>query len=111
VLVGNAHGKYKKPPKLDIARVAACRKATGVPLVLHGGSGIPDEAIKEGIASGIRKVNFATDLCYTFLDKCNETYNAPEKIIAIDNFMKPSIAALKEYCLVKIKLLGADGKA
>ena len=47
VLVGNAHGHYKKPPKLDIERIAAIRKKTGgIPLVLHGGSGIPDDRLK-----------------------------------------------------------------
>ena len=47
VLVGNAHGHYKKPPKLDIERIATIRKKTGgIPLVLHGGSGIPDDRLK-----------------------------------------------------------------
>lgn len=46
VLVGNAHGHYKRPPKLDIERIAAIRKATGgIPLVLHGGSGHPDAVL------------------------------------------------------------------
>ena len=46
VLVGNAHGRYKKPPKLDIARIAEICEATGhLPLVLHGGTGIPADAL------------------------------------------------------------------
>ena len=52
VLIGNAHGHYKKPPKLDIERVKAIRAACGIPLVLHGGSGIPDEEVKAAIAAG-----------------------------------------------------------
>ena len=64
VLIGNAHGHYKKPPCLDIERVKAIRKATGnIPLVLHGGSGIPDEQVKAAIAAGIRKMNIGTDVC------------------------------------------------
>lgn len=112
VLVGNAHGRYKKPPKMDIERIKAIREATnGLPLVLHGGSGIPDEQIKEAIKAGIRKLNVATDVCYTFLDKVQEEINKPERIIAVDNFMKAPIQAVKEFCLTKIELTGAKGKA
>ena len=53
VLIGNAHGHYKKTPKLDIERVKAIREATGgLPLVLHGGSGIPDEEVKAAVKAG-----------------------------------------------------------
>ena len=64
VAVGTAHGRYKKPPKLDIARIEAIREATNkTALVLHGGSGVPDEEIKKAVKAGIRKMNFSTDLC------------------------------------------------
>lgn len=108
VLVGTAHGRYKKPPKLDIDRIADIKKATGIPLVLHGGSGVPDSEIIAAIKVGIRKVNFGTDLCYSFLDKVFET--SREKI-AIDLFMKDAVENVKEFAISKIKLLGADGIA
>lgn len=112
VLVGNAHGRYKKPPKIDIQRIADIRKATnGTSLVLHGGSGIPDEAIKEAVKVGIRKLNVSTDLCYSFLDCVQEEINKPDRFIAIDNFMKKPIEAVKEFCMTKILLCGAEGKA
>jgi len=111
VLVGNAHGRYKKPPKLDIDRVKAISEATGTPLVLHGGSGIPDEEIKAAIHCGIRKINFATDVCYTFLDAVEEMFKLPERVIAVDNFMKQPIKATTEFCIEKIRLCGAEGKA
>ena len=112
VLVGNAHGRYKKPPKIDIQRIADIRKATnGTALVLHGGSGIPDEAIKEAVKAGIRKLNVATDICYAFLDSVQEEINKPDRMIAIDNFMKTPIEAVKEFCKTKILLCGAEGKA
>lgn len=108
VLIGNAHGRYKKPPKLDIDRVAAIRKATnGTALVLHGGSGIPDDQIKAAIKAGIRKINIATDVCYTFLDAVNEEYHNPNKSVAVDNFMKKPIEAVKEFALTKIALTGS----
>lgn len=112
VLVGNAHGRYKKPPKIDIQRIADIRKATnGTALVLHGGSGIPDEAIKEAVKAGIRKLNVATDICYAFLDSVQEEVNKPDRMIAVDNFMKTPIEAVKEFCKTKVLLCGADGKA
>ncbi len=112
VAVGTAHGRYKKPPKLDIARIKAIREATGgAALVLHGGSGVPDEEIKRAVAAGIRKMNFATDICYAFLDCCLEELQKPDRAIAIDNFMKKPIEAVAEFCKTRIRLVGADGKA
>ena len=112
VLVGNAHGRYKKPPKIDIQRIADIRKATnGTALVLHGGSGIPDEAIKEAVKAGIRKLNVATDICYAFLDSVQEEVNKPDRMIAVDNFMKTPINAVKEFCMTKVQHCGAEGKA
>lgn len=112
VAVGTAHGKYSKPPKLDIERIEAIRKATNnTALVLHGGSGVPDEEIKKAVKAGIRKMNFATDICYAFLDCCLEELQKPDRAIAIDNFMKKPIEAVKKFCISRIKLVGADGKA
>jgi tagatose 1,6-diphosphate aldolase GatY/KbaY len=62
VSVGNAHGFYPFPPKLDHGRIISIAKAVKIPLVLHGGTGIQEEEIKKAIASGIAKVNFATIL-------------------------------------------------
>ena len=112
VAVGTAHGRYKKPPKLDIDRIREIREATdGAALVLHGGSGVPDEEIKKAVRAGIRKMNFATDICYAFLDSCLEELQKPERTVAVDNFMKKPIEAVKDYCISRIKLVGADGKA
>lgn len=112
VAVGTAHGKYSKPPKLDIERIEAIRNATNnTALVLHGGSGVPDEEIKKAVKAGVRKMNFATDICYSFLDCCLEELQRPDRAIAIDNFMKAPIEAVKNFCITRIKLVGAYGKA
>ena len=63
---------------------------------------------KAAINAGIRKVNFGTDICYSFLDKVFET---SRDIVAIDVFMKEPIENVKNFAVEKIKLLGADGKA
>ena len=112
VAVGTAHGRYKKPPKLDIDRIKAIREATNnTALVLHGGSGVPDEEIKKAVKAGIRKMNFATDICFAFLDTCLEELQNPDRPIAIDTFMKKPIEAVKDFCITRINLVGADGKA
>ena len=104
IMVGTAHGRYKKAPKIDIERIAKIRSVTGIWLVLHGGSGIPDEQIRASIEAGIRKINFGTDLCYAFMD---EVRRVPENMVAPDAVMEKPIEAVKNYALEKIKLLGA----
>lgn len=112
VLIGNAHGHYKKPPKLDIERVKAIRKATNnIPLVLHGGSGIPDDQVKAAINAGIRKMNIGTDVCCAFAEGAKSELENPNRSIAVDLFMKPSIESVKKLALNKIALTGALGKA
>lgn len=112
VLVGNAHGHYKKPPKIDIARIRAIREATGgTPLVLHGGSGIPDAEVKAAIAAGIRKMNIGTDVCCAFAEGTKAALEDPGRSIAVDLFMKQAVAAVKALAVEKIKLVEADGKA
>ncbi len=68
VAVGNAHGDYKFPPSLDFARIHSIAALTGLPLVLHGGSGLSDDDIREAIRQGICKINIFTDI-----DKAGKT--------------------------------------
>ncbi len=57
---GTTHGVYLTEPKLDLPRVAAIRDAAGIPLVMHGGSGVSDADYKIAIENGICKVNYYT---------------------------------------------------
>lgn len=68
VAIGNSHGNYVCEPNLDIGRLDEINKATPVPLVLHGGSGIPAEQVAEAARHGICKMNIATE----FWAKCKE---------------------------------------
>ncbi len=107
IMVGTAHGRYKQTPHLAIDRIREIKEATGVSLVLHGGSGVPDDQIKEAVKAGIRKINFGTDLCFSFLDAVRAM---DPKVYAIDLFMKEPIASVKAFAESKIKLLGAEGR-
>lgn len=62
IAVGTAHGAYKLPPKLDFERIEKIASLTGVPLVLHGGSGLSDEDFKKAIEAGISKINIFTNI-------------------------------------------------
>ena len=108
VMIGTAHGKYKQAPRLNIQRAGEISRAAGIPLVLHGGSGVPDDQVRAAVEAGIAKVNFGTDVCCSFLDS---VFGVSRDIIALDLFMKEPIEAVKKFAASKIRLLGADGHA
>ena len=113
VAVGNIHGINLDEPDLDIERIKKIRQAVpeNVILVLHAGSGIPDEQIKAAISAGISNIHISTELRAEFreeleksLHKSGEAEYAPYKI------MKPVVEAIKEKAIEKIKLFGAENK-
>ena len=107
IAVGTAHGRYKQAPVLAIDRIKEINNSVNVNLVLHGGSGVPDEQIKAAIKAGITKINFSTDLCYAFIDK---VFEADRNKVAIDLIMSEPIKAVKDFAISKIKLLGANNR-
>lgn len=104
IMVGTAHGKYVKAPELAINRISEIHSATDAHLVLHGGSGVPDDQIKAAIDAGIRKVNFGTDVCCAFIEGYDslDHYAAP-----LDVVMANTSEFVKQYAINKIRLLGA----
>ncbi len=67
IAIGSAHGFYKEKPKLDIERLKKIRLMVDIPLVLHGGSGIPGEQIRQAVKAGICKINVATETKNAFM--------------------------------------------
>ena len=57
---GTAHGFYKKAPRLDFDRLTQIRAQVGIPLVMHGGSGVSEQDYRKAIHCGIRKINYYT---------------------------------------------------
>lgn len=107
--IGNAHGLYKKEPKLNFKILAEAHNRVPVPLVLHGGSGISDEDFRKCIAGGVRKVNVATA---SFLSVENEVreYCKGEK----HDYFTMSAAMVKgtyENVSRHIKVFQSDNKA
>lgn len=109
VAVGNSHGDYKFPPKLDFDRIAAIREATGLPLVLHGGSGLSDDDFRKAVALGVHKVNIFTDIDKAGKAGVEEGLAAGAKTMM--GLIPYEIAAMKKVVAEKIALFGSVGKA
>jgi len=103
--VGNVHGMIKGGnPKLDIERIKEIREACGVPLVLHGGSGISDEDFTNAIKAGISIIHINTEIRVAYKEalekylKENPTEVAPYKIL------KPAVEAIEQVVYNRLKL-------
>ena len=108
VAVGNAHGDYKFTPKLDFDRIAEIEKATKLPLVLHGGSGLSDDDFKIAVQKGVCKVNIFTDI-----DRAGKTGIEAGIKAGADSMYKLipyEIEAMKKVAMEKIQLFGSAGK-
>ncbi|HZO87792.1 MAG TPA: class II fructose-bisphosphate aldolase [Chthonomonadaceae bacterium] len=114
--VGTIHGCRLPVARVDIARIAALAEATGVPLALHGGSGVGDRVIQEAIRAGIAKVNIDTEVRTVTIAALKEavahigTTGAP---IFMDFAAYPRAvkAATKEAVRHRLRMVGASGKA
>ena len=108
VAVGNAHGDYKFPPKLDFERIETIAGCTGLPLVLHGGSGLSDSD-RTAVQKGVCKVNIFTDI-----DKAGKA-GIEEGLAAGASSMMAlipyEIEAMKRVVRNKLELFGSVGRA
>lgn len=80
VAIGSAHGFYDAEPNLDLERLKEIDNVTECALVLHGGSGIPENQIQEGIRRGIRKINVATEIKDMFMNTLKEDLSNNDEI-------------------------------
>ena len=108
VAVGNAHGDYKFPPKLDFDRISDIADRTGVPLVLHGGSGLSDSDFRTAVQRGICKVNIFTDIDKAGKAGIEEGIAAGAKTLM--GLIPYSIAAMKKVVANKMELFGSIGR-
>jgi fructose-bisphosphate aldolase class II len=109
--IGNAHGMYKTTPHLDSQRVTDIVEATGIPVALHGGTGMTPEQFSDLIARGCAKVNISTALKiafmksgYDFMTEHPGDYDPPKIFTA-------QRAAVMEMAKYHIRLFGSEGKA
>jgi len=109
IAIGTAHGFYKGEPKLNFELLAKIKDMIDCPLVLHGGSGIPDEMIKRTIELGINKVNYATELRAAATKAVREAL-VDQSIIDPKKYMGKARDAVRELCLHKIDVCGSRNK-
>lgn len=107
--VGNLHGIAANEPKLDLARIEAIRSVIGdkITMVLHGGSGIPDDQVREAISRGINNVHVSTELRIAYADALRKFLAENLEETTPYKFFKPVIIAVKEKAAEKIKLFGS----
>lgn len=109
--LGSVHGPYKGEPKLGFNEMEEICKLTGIPLVLHGGTGIPTEHIKKAIARGTSKINVNTENQISFT-KAVRAFLANDSV-AYDprKYIVPGREAIKETVVGKIREFGSNNKA
>ena len=111
VAIGTAHGVYRSTPTLRIDRLKEIEEIAGIPLVLHGGSGTPDDQVKEAISHGITKINVYSDvlngLNTGLKDKLNDIQNMSMwPIFVFEEANKRMREAIRE----KIRTFGSNGR-
>jgi tagatose 1,6-diphosphate aldolase GatY/KbaY len=105
VAIGTAHGFYKGEVKLDFERLTRIREAVGerVALVLHGGSGVPDELLRRAVDAGIMKINFGTELKNAFTAAVKLSLATSDEIDLRKTFA-PAIRAVRDVSAAKISI-------
>ena len=94
--VGNIHGMVKGGnPKIDIERIRQIRESTGVPLVLHGGSGITDEEFKQAIEAGISVIHINTEIRLAYKQGIQKSLIENPDEIAPYKYLKPAVQAMQ----------------
>ncbi|MDR3270475.1 MAG: class II fructose-1,6-bisphosphate aldolase [Peptococcaceae bacterium] len=111
IAIGTAHGQYQGVPKLDFARLREIVKRVSTPIVLHGSSGVPDEAIQEAVSHGVCKVNIDTNIREAFVTAARGVLEQNLKEIDPRNVLGPARAAAVEVIREKIRVFGSNGKA
>ncbi|MCJ8013411.1 class II fructose-1,6-bisphosphate aldolase [Paenibacillus sp. KQZ6P-2] len=109
--IGTAHGIYKGDPNIDFDRIKRIADVVSVPLVLHGGSGIPEEQVKRAVSLGMAKMNVATELRIIFSDAIKAVFAANPEENDPRKYMVPAKQALKKATMEKMQLCGCVGRA
>lgn len=102
--VGTAHGVYKGEPKINVQRIAEIHEAIETPLVLHGASGLSDDVLRDCIAAGISKINFATELRQAYTNGIKAEFAKDPEVFDPKLYMRGAVDAIKDVLREKIKI-------
>jgi len=111
VSIGSGHGRYRSLPTLNIERLIELTQATDIPLVMHGGSGTPDDQVRNAVRNGIAKMNVFTDQRVAMFRGLQISAKQERVDPLPEHLFGPIRKALADLVTEKIKLLSADGRA
>ncbi|REE57401.1 fructose-bisphosphate aldolase class II [Paenibacillus taihuensis] len=111
IAVGTAHGMYKGEPKIHYDIIQKVSDAIPVPVVLHGGSGVPDEAIRLSIAAGVGKINVNTENQVACTNAIREVLSGNASVYDPRKYLVPARSAMKAVVQEKIRLFGSSNQA
>lgn len=111
VAAGSVHAMTGSSAELDVNRLRAISRRVGIPLVLHGASGVTDASVLAAIDAGVCKVNVATYLKQGFVESLRTAMAAHPDEVDFRRLFAPAREAVKERLRVKMRLFGASGRA
>ncbi len=109
--IGNAHGMYRSTPKLDSQRVTDIVEATGIPVALHGGTGMTPDQFRDLVGRGCAKVNISTALKIAYMQAGFDHMAASPGAFDPPSQFEAQRAAVVEMAREHIRILGGEGKA
>jgi len=109
VAIGTAHGFYKSTPHIDIERLKKIAALVSIPLVLHGGSGTPQEKVAEAVNHGIAKVNICTEFIEAFAKGMKEARRRPDFSYNVEQLFKSGRTKAERLVECRMQLF-ANGK-
>ena len=109
--LGSVHGPYKGEPKLGFKEMLEIKEATNLPLVLHGGSGIPDYQIKEAVSRGTCKINVNTECQQEWTKLVRETLANNKEVYDPRKIIGPGMKGIEAVVEYKVKVFGSENKA
>lgn len=111
IAVGTAHGMYKGEPKIHYDIIDEVSREIDAPIVLHGGSGVPDESIQKAISLGAAKINVNTENQVASAKVVRELLSSKSDLIDPRKYLGPAREAIKEVVKGKMRLFGSSHKA
>jgi fructose-bisphosphate aldolase class II len=111
IAIGTAHGQYKGKPELDFERLEKIKKLVGIPIVLHGSSGVPDNDIQKAIKLGVRKVNIDTNIREAFMKGVKDVLSKKPTEIDPRKVLGPAREEMTAIVREKIRIFGSSNKA
>lgn len=111
IAVGTAHGMYAGEPNIHFDIIKKVASRIPVPVVLHGGSGVPDEAIRQAVQAGVGKINVNTENQVACTEAIREVLSKESKVYDPRKYLTPARKAMIEVVKSKIQLFGSSNQA